>query len=167
MLVSSIYLRHLLSVGFGIEWGLSEQDGVLLGSNSQLVVEGVVPDLLHVVPVGDDSVLDGVFQGEDTSLGLSLIADVRVFLSHSNHDALMPGATDDRREHSSGSVVSGKSSLAHSGSIVNNKGGDFVFHFRILEYEIIYLKIEMSFAKPKKNIIRKRRVILCVGHIWL
>jgi len=25
-----------------------------------------VPDLLHVVPVGDDTVLNGVFQGEDT-----------------------------------------------------------------------------------------------------
>ena len=38
----------------------------LVGRDSQLVVEGVMPDLLHVVPVGDDSVLDGVFQGEDT-----------------------------------------------------------------------------------------------------
>merc|ERR1712186_4960 len=33
-------------------------------------VEGVVPDLLHVIPVGDDAVLDGVLQGEDTPLGL-------------------------------------------------------------------------------------------------
>ena len=60
------YLGHLLSVGLGIEGGLSEEDGVLLGGDTQLVVEGVVPDLLHVVPVGDDTVLNGVFQGEDT-----------------------------------------------------------------------------------------------------
>jgi hypothetical protein len=33
---------------------------VLLGSDSKLVVEGVVPDLLHVVPVGDNTVLNGV-----------------------------------------------------------------------------------------------------------
>ena len=39
---------------------------MLLGGDTQLVVEGVVPDLLHVVPVGDDAVLDGVLQGEDT-----------------------------------------------------------------------------------------------------
>ena len=38
----------------------------LVGGDSQFVVEGVVPDLLHVVPVGHDTVLDGVFQGEDT-----------------------------------------------------------------------------------------------------
>ena len=61
-----IYLGHLLSVGLGIEGSLSEEDGVLLGGDTQLVVEGVVPDLLHVVPVGDDTVLDGVLQGEDT-----------------------------------------------------------------------------------------------------
>jgi hypothetical protein len=34
----------------------------------------VVPDLLHVVPVGDDTVFDGVLQGQDTSLGLSFIS---------------------------------------------------------------------------------------------
>ena len=60
------YLGHLLSVGLGIEWSLGEQDGMFLGSDTQLVVEGVVPDLLHVVPVGDDAVFDGVLQGEDT-----------------------------------------------------------------------------------------------------
>merc|ERR1719305_988627 len=32
-----------------------------------------MPDLLHIVPVGDDSVLNGVLQGEDTSLGLGLV----------------------------------------------------------------------------------------------
>jgi hypothetical protein len=41
----------------------------------------VMPDLLHVVPVGHDSVLDGVFESQDTSLGLGLVTDVRVLLS--------------------------------------------------------------------------------------
>ena len=35
------YLGHLLPVGFGVQGGLGEQDGVLLGGHSQLVVEGV------------------------------------------------------------------------------------------------------------------------------
>ena len=60
------YLGHLLSVGLGVEGGLGQEDGVLLRGDTELVVEGVVPDLLHVVPVGDDTVLNGVFQGEDT-----------------------------------------------------------------------------------------------------
>merc|ERR1719228_3241283 len=63
-------LGHLLTVGLGVEGRLSQQDGLLLRGNTQLVVEGVVPDLLHVIPVGDDAVLDGVLQGEDTSLAL-------------------------------------------------------------------------------------------------
>merc|ERR1719318_623761 len=33
-------------------------------------IEGVVPDLLHIIPVGDDAMLNGVLEGEDTSLGL-------------------------------------------------------------------------------------------------
>merc|ERR1719479_373942 len=61
-------LGHLLPVGLGVEGSLSQKDGLLLGGNTELVVEGVVPDLLHVIPVGDDSVLHGVLQGEDTSL---------------------------------------------------------------------------------------------------
>ena len=38
-------LGHLLSVGLGVEGGLSQQDGVFLRGNSKLVVEGVMPDL--------------------------------------------------------------------------------------------------------------------------
>merc|ERR1712127_826620 len=50
-----------------------------------------MPDLLHIVPVGDDSVLNGVLQGEDTSLGLGLVTDVGVLLSHTDHDSLVAG----------------------------------------------------------------------------
>ena len=81
-------LGHLLSVGLGVQGGFSEQGGVLLGGNSQLVVEGVVPDLLHVVPVSDDTVLDGVLQSQDTPLALGLVADVGILLTHTDHDTL-------------------------------------------------------------------------------
>merc|ERR1739848_44769 len=117
-------LGHLLPVGLGVEGSLSQEDGLLLGGNAELVVEGVVPDLLHVIPVGDDSVLHGVLQGEDTSLGLSLVTDIGVLLSHTDHHSLVAGATDDGGEDSSGSVISGESSLAHAGAIVNNKSGN-------------------------------------------
>merc|ERR1712223_345658 len=42
-------LGHLLPVSLGVEGSLSQEDGLLLGGNTELVVEGVVPDLLHVV----------------------------------------------------------------------------------------------------------------------
>merc|ERR1711862_377275 len=66
-------LGHLFPVGLRIQGGFSQQDGVFFRSHTELIVEGMMPDLFHVIPVGDNSVLNGVFQGEDTSLGLSLI----------------------------------------------------------------------------------------------
>ena len=71
-------LSHLLTVSLGVEGGLSQENWVFLRSNTELVVEGVVPDFLHVIPVGDNAVFNGVLQGQDTSLGLSLVSDVRV-----------------------------------------------------------------------------------------
>merc|ERR1711875_153995 len=71
-------LCHLLTVSLGVEGSLSEEDGLLLGGNTEFIVEGVVPDLLHVIPVGDDSVLNGVLEGEDASLGLGLISNIGI-----------------------------------------------------------------------------------------
>merc|ERR1719330_312628 len=61
-------LSHLLPVGFGIKGSLSQENGVLLWCNTELIVECVMPDFLHVIPVGDNTMLDGVFEGENTSL---------------------------------------------------------------------------------------------------
>merc|ERR1719336_2811610 len=68
-------LGHLLTVGLWVEGSLSKEDGLFLRCNTELVVEGVVPDLLHVIPVGDDSMLNRVLEGEDTSLGLGFISN--------------------------------------------------------------------------------------------
>merc|ERR1711910_188998 len=98
-------LGHLLPVGLGVEGGFGKKDWVLLGGNSQLIVEGVMPDLLHVIPVGHDTVLNGVLQGEDTPLGLGLVTDVGVLLSHANHDTLVAGTSNDGGEDGPGGVV--------------------------------------------------------------
>merc|ERR1712131_412830 len=95
-------LGHLLPVSLGVEGSLSQEDGLLLWGNTELIVEGVVPDLLHVVPVGDDTVLNRVLQGEDTPLGLGLVSNIGVLLSHTDHDALVPWATNDGWEDSPG-----------------------------------------------------------------
>merc|ERR1712045_814758 len=119
-------LGHLFPVGLGVEGSLSQEDWLLLRGNTELIVEGVVPDLLHVVPVGDDTVLNGVLQGEDTPLGLGLVSNIGVLLSHTNHHSLVAGTADDGGEDGSGSVISGESSLAHAGAIVNNKSGNIL-----------------------------------------
>merc|ERR1719284_1860796 len=122
-------LSHLLTVSLGVEGSLSKEDGLLLRCNTEFIVEGVMPDLLHIIPVGDDTVFNGVLQGEDTSLGLSLITDIGILLSHTDHDALMSWASNNGWEDSPGSVITSESSLAHAGAIVNNQsGGIFVTH---------------------------------------
>ena len=46
---------------------------VLLWHDTEFVVEGVVPDFLHVIPVYDNTVVDWVLEGEYTTLQLGLI----------------------------------------------------------------------------------------------
>merc|ERR1711870_180490 len=98
-------LSHLLTVSLWVEGSLSEEDGLLLGGDTEFVVEGVMPDLLHIVPVGDDTVFNGVLQGEDTSLGLSFITDIGILLTHTDHDALVSWASNNGWEDSPGGVI--------------------------------------------------------------
>merc|ERR1712064_7788 len=104
-------LGHLLTVSLGVEGSLSEEDRLLLRGNTELIVEGVVPDLLHVIPVSDDSMLHRVLEGEDTSLGLGLISNIGILLSHTNHHTLVTRTTNNGGEDSAGSIVSSKASL--------------------------------------------------------
>merc|ERR1719369_727889 len=55
-------LGHLFSVCLWIERCLSEEDRMLLRGNTQLIVEGVMPDLLHVIPVGDNSMFNRILE---------------------------------------------------------------------------------------------------------
>merc|ERR1712121_270675 len=128
-------LRHLLTIGFGVERSFCEEDGMFFWSNTKLVVEGVMPDLFHIIPVGDNSVLDGVFQCEDTPLTLCFIANVRIFLAHTNHHTLMTRTTHDRGEDGSWSIIPSETSLAHSRSIVDDEGSNIIIsHFDSREF---------------------------------
>ena len=95
-------LRHLLSVSLGVQGGLGQQHGMLFRGHTELIVKGVMPYLLHVIPVGDDAVLDGVLEGQDTTLGLRFVADVRILLAHAHHDTLVTGAAWQRGGEGSG-----------------------------------------------------------------
>merc|ERR1712106_737934 len=119
-------LGHLLSVGLGIERSLSKEDRLFLRGNTELIVEGVVPDLLHVIPVGDDSMLNWVLEGQDTSFGLSLITHIGILLNHTYHHTLVTGTANDGGEDSPRSIIPSKSSLTHTRSIVTDKSG-YVF----------------------------------------
>merc|ERR1719431_2566632 len=99
-------LGHLLTISLGVEGSLSQEDRLFLRSNTELIVEGGVPDLLHVIPVRDDSVLNGVLEGQDTSLGLGLISNIGILLSHTNHHTLVAGTANNGGEDSTGSIIS-------------------------------------------------------------
>jgi len=120
-------LGHLFSVSLWVQWGFGEKGWALFWGNSELVVVSVVPDFFHIVPVGDDTVFDWVFQGKDTSLGLGFVSDVGVFLAHTDHNTLVSWSTNDGWEDGSWSIVTSKSALAKSGAVIDNQVGGFSF----------------------------------------
>jgi len=111
-------LGHALTVGLGVKRGLGEKNWVLLGGYTKLVIESVMPDLLHVIPVRHDTMLDRVLEGKNTTLGLGLVTDVGVLLVHANHDSGVLRASDDGGEDGARSIVTGEASLAHARAIV-------------------------------------------------
>merc|ERR1719153_1256159 len=131
-------LGHLLTVSLWIEGCFSKEDGLFLRGNTEFIIESVVPDFLHVIPVGDDSMLYWILEGENTSLGLSLISNIGILLSHTNHHSLMARTSNNGGEDSSGSVISSKASFAHTRAIVNNKSSNvFVTHLDLLSSTLI------------------------------
>merc|ERR1719228_236781 len=89
-----------------------------------------MPDLFHVIPVGDNSMLNGVFQSKNSSLALSFISNIGILLSHANHYTLVTGTSNNRWKHCSGSIISSKSSFAHARAVVNNESSNiFITHF--------------------------------------
>ena len=73
-----------------------------------------MPDLLHVVPVGDDAVLDGVLERQDAALALGLVAHIAVLLAHANHDAHVPGPANNAGEHGPRGIITSKAGFHHA-----------------------------------------------------
>merc|ERR1719376_1079116 len=142
-------LGHLLTVSLGVEGSLSKEDRLLLRGNTEFIVEGVVPDLLHVIPVSDDSMLYGVLEGKDTSLGLGLISYIGILLSHTNHHTLVARTTNNGGEDSTGSIISSEASLAHTRAIVNNKSSNvFVTHLDCI-LVFVFQSLSSSLVNPR------------------
>mmetsp|Transcript_51721 Transcript_51721/g.112907 ORF Transcript_51721/g.112907 Transcript_51721/m.112907 type:complete len:390 (-) Transcript_51721:68-1237(-) len=114
-------LRHALTVRLRVQGGLRQEHRVLLRRHTQLVVEGVVPDLLHVIPVRHDAVLDGVLQREHSTLALRLVTHVAVFLVHAHHDARHLRAAHNGGEDGARGIIAGESSLAHAAAVVHDE----------------------------------------------
>ena len=48
-----------------------------------------------------------------------------VFLVHADHDSWMFWASNNGRENGSGSIITGETGLAHTGTVVDHEGLDF------------------------------------------
>mmetsp|Transcript_22655 Transcript_22655/g.49540 ORF Transcript_22655/g.49540 Transcript_22655/m.49540 type:complete len:290 (-) Transcript_22655:52-921(-) len=118
-------LSHAFTVGLWVQGSFSQQDWMLFRSYTQLVVEGVMPNLLHVIPIGDDAVLNGILQGQHTSLALRLVSYIAVLLVHANHDSRHLWPANNGWENCSWSIITCKAGLAHSASVVHHKRGNF------------------------------------------
>jgi hypothetical protein len=98
-----MYMAGTLNVS-----SLGKKNGVGLGCDTKLIVESVMPDLLHVTPVGNNTVFNRILQSQDTFLGLGFISDVGITLFHTNHDTGLTGTTDQGRKDGARSIISGK-----------------------------------------------------------
>jgi len=122
-------LEHFLSVVLGVSGSLSEHDGVELGGVlSQLVVEDVVPHLLHVLPGLDDTRGDGVLKVQDTLLLHGLITNILGLLVSSKEGSLIFRSSDDGGENTVGGFVASNTGLDHTGTVINN---DDLFSFHM------------------------------------
>ena len=70
--------------------------------------------------------LHGVLEGEDTPLGLGLIADISILLTHTDHHTLVAGAANDGGEDGAGRIVAGEAGLAHAGAVVDDQSGNIL-----------------------------------------
>ena len=103
---------HLLTVSLRVEWNLSKKDWVLGWVNAEFVVEGVVPDHLHIVPVVDDTMLDWVLN-KNTILVASFVTDKDI-LSAATSMLFVPWTTNNSWEYRTWNLITRETGLAHT-----------------------------------------------------
>jgi len=60
---------------------------VLFRTDTKFTIESVVPHLLHIVPVDNDTVLNWLFDFQNAALSLGLLTNIDLSLVEANHDA--------------------------------------------------------------------------------
>ena len=82
----------------------------------------MMPDLLHVIEILDDSLLDGPREIKDSSLGLSLVADEVFLLVHADHHPRETGTAHQVGERHSRGFVSRYACFQHPTPVVDYDG---------------------------------------------
>merc|ERR1711997_537973 len=93
----------------------------ILGCHPELIVERVMPDFLHVIPVGHNAMLNGILERQHSTFALGLVTHVAVLLIHPNHDPRHLRSANDGREDGTRSVITGKTCFAHTRAVVHHE----------------------------------------------
>ena len=97
---------------------------MLVRYDTKLIEKSVMPNLFHVIPIIDNSVLNRILEQQNTSLGHSIVTHVRVPLSSTNHHTLLLWPPNDTGKNDLWCLIIGKASLDTSSTIVYNDGSD-------------------------------------------
>jgi len=116
-------LAHLLPVLKGVHGRLCQENLLALSIDLELLMEGVIPEMLHVVPLLDDTVLHGVADLEHSSSGGGLVT-AHDILDDNIAIGLLLGtqdrSADDGRVLMLGEVLRGISDLEETGTSVED-----------------------------------------------
>lgn len=84
------FLEHdfgdAFTIRLGVHGALSQENWLFTWLNAQHVIEYVMPEFLHGVPVGDDAELDGVNIFELTTFGFGFIPKDNIFRINLNEE---------------------------------------------------------------------------------
>jgi len=88
-------LDHSFSVLLWVSGGFSKEGTLVIRRDAKLFVIAMMPDFFHIIPVVDDTVLDGVVELENTSFLLGFFSYVAILLFSGGHDGFLFGVSDD------------------------------------------------------------------------
>merc|ERR1719414_37544 len=63
-------LCHLFTVSLWVQGSFSQESGRFFRGNTKFIIEGMVPNFLHVIPVSDNAIFNWIFESHDTSFAL-------------------------------------------------------------------------------------------------
>ncbi len=130
-------LCHFFSICFWIEWSFSKKNWMFFRCNTKFIVESMMPNFFHIIPVGNNAMFNGIFKSKNTPFWLCFITYIWIFLTHTNHNTLMTGSTNNWWKYCTWSIITSKTGFTHATTIINNKCCYIVVtHDQNFSYEI-------------------------------
>ena len=93
---------------------------MLRRGDSQFVIEAVVPDFSHIIPIVYYTMLDGIAEFQDTFFGLGFFTNIYIFVVHSDHNIFVFRPTDNGWERGLGGIITGQTRFTHTWPVIND-----------------------------------------------